>query len=149
IDATKLRKDSPLLLKRFASQRGMLAYDDLPDFIAAEAKKERDKASDTGRSLKADTLICQRLKDLRRNYKIRFRVAFDATSKQSRRTGWRTNYAVVDLTVALPSKKGQIPDDLYRDAIEVFQRSNAILDRNRAFFLLRIVPRLKKEAWTW
>ena len=44
LDATKLRKDSRFILNRFASQRGMLEYDDLDDFIAAEAKKDREKA---------------------------------------------------------------------------------------------------------
>jgi hypothetical protein len=149
IDATKLRKDSPLLLKRFASQRGMLEYDDLQDFIAAEAKKERDQASDCGRSLKADTIISERLRNLRRKYELKFGVAFDATAKQRRGTGWRTDYAVVDLTVVLPSKKGEIPDDLHQEAMQIFRRAEAILDRNRTFFFLRIVPRLKKEAWSW
>jgi hypothetical protein len=149
IDPTKLRKDSELLLKRFASKRGMLEYDDLDDFIAAETKKEGDKASDSGKALKADSLINERLKALRRKYKLKFGVAFDATAKQRRDKGWLTDYAVIDFTVALPSKKGVIPDDLYRAAIEIFRHAEKILKRNRTFFLFRIVPNLKKQAWSW
>jgi hypothetical protein len=149
IDPTKLRKDSELLLKRFASQRGMLEYDDLEDFIAAEAKRDRDQASDSGRMLKADSVIGDRLKNLRRKYMLKLGVAFDATGKQRRAKGWLSNYAVVDLTVALPLKKAEIPDDLYRDAFEIFRHAEKALDRNRTFFVLRTVPHLKKQAWSW
>jgi hypothetical protein len=127
----------------------MLEYDDLNDFIAAETKKDRDKASDSGRLLKADSVIGERLKNLRHKYKLKFGVAFDATGKQRRAKGWLANYVVLDLTLALPSKKSEIPDDLYQDAMEIFRRAETILDRSRTFFVLRIVPRLKKQAWSW
>jgi len=146
IDPAKLRKDSELLLKRFASQRGMLEYYNLEESMAAEAKKDRDKASNSARLLKADSVIGHRLKRLRRKYKLKFGVAFDATAKECRGKGWLTDYVVIDLTVALPSKKGVIPDDLYQDAIEIFRRAEAILHRSRTFFVLRIVPNLKKQA---
>src|SRR5207302_1350532 len=148
IDPTKLRKDSELLLKRFSSQRGMLEYDGLQDFIAAEVKKDRAQASDSGRSLKADSVIAERLKALRRKFKFKFGVAFDATGKQRRGKDWRTDYVVLDLTVKPPSKKGEIPDDLYRAAIEIFRRAEEMLQRSRTFFILRIVPDLKKQAWS-
>jgi hypothetical protein len=148
IDATKLRKDSGLLLKRFTSQRGMLEYDDLDDYIAAAEKKDRDKARDSGRLLKADTIIGEHLKNLRRKYKLKFAVAFDATGKQRRRKGWLTDYAVVDLTMALPSKKDVIPDELYHGALEIFTQAENILKRSRTFFVLRLTPHLKKPPWS-
>src|ERR1051325_11134569 len=100
-----------------------------------EEKKNRNKAS--SKSFKADSVIHQRLKDLRRKYKIKFGVAFDATRTQQRDKGWLADYIVLDLTVALPSKEGNIPDDFYRGVIEIFRRAEMILNRDRTLFLDR------------
>jgi len=148
VDATKLRKDSELLLQRFASQRGMLERDDLEDFMAAELKKDRNRAMESNRLLKADSDIGGRLKNLRRKYQLKFGVAFDAAGKQRRGKDWLSDYVVVDLTVALRSKKGEIPDDLYRNAIEIFKHAEKILKRSRTFFCFRMAPDLKGQAWS-
>lgn len=108
----------------------------------------RDRTSDSARLLKADSIIGERLKDLRHKYKLKFGVAFDATRKQCRGTDWLTDYVVLDLTAALPSKKGEIPPDFYRDAIAIFRHAEMNLNRNRTFFILRIVPDLKKQKWS-
>jgi len=108
----------------------------------------RDKASDSGKLLKADSSIGKHLENLRRKYDLKLGVAFDATRRQQQAKGWLADYIVLDLTAALPSKEGNIPDDFYRDAIEIFRRVEMILNRNRTFFILRIVPGLKKQKWS-
>jgi len=158
IDASKIKKDSPLLLKRFAAQPGML---EAPDFdfrdstarrvyaraVKAE-KKARGRAKVSAKSLKTQKAIQSRLKNLRRKYALKFGVVFDATGRQRRSKGWLADYAVVDLTVVLPSKKAVIPDDLYAEAIEIFRHAEKTLKRSRTFFCLRIVPALNKPKWS-
>ncbi|NOS71002.1 MAG: hypothetical protein HOP33_13855 [Verrucomicrobia bacterium] len=148
MDAKRIKDETELLLKEFTKQRGMFEYDDLDDYIEAEEKKERDRAKDSAKSLKDDPDIAARLKNLRRKYELKFGVAFDATAKQRRGKGWMTDYVVVDLTVAMPSKNGKIPDDVYRDATEVFKLAEKTLNRSRAYFCLRFVPDLKRRPWS-
>jgi len=105
-------------------------------------------ASNSSKLLKEDGAITERLKNLHRKYKLKFGAAFDAAAKQRQDKGWLTDYVVIDLTAALPSKKSEIPGDLYQDALEIFRRAEKILRRSRAFFMLRLVPDLKKQKWS-
>src|SRR4051812_4041977 len=99
---------------------------------------------DSTRLLNADPDIALRLKQLRREYKLNFSIPFDAT-EQHRDKSCRSDYAVVDISIALPSKQGDIPDALCREAIDIFRRAQKLLQRSKTFFLLRIVPSLKKQ----
>ena len=151
IDASKVKKDSPLLLKQFARQTGMLERNAISEYLEeqeAQAKKEHAQAKDSASFLKTQSEIVNRLKNLRRKYKLKFSVAFDAKGKGNRSTGWQADYAVVDLTVAGTWKNGTIPDNLYENAIEIFRHAEKTLQRSRTFFVLRLVPRLNKYPWS-
>ena len=149
IDTSKLERDIEQLLEQFCVRPGMIEYDPHPYTFDAEKKAaKRLVLSEKAKVLKTDAAVRDCLSRLPRDFKHRFSMAFDATDHPARKKGWQGNCAVIDLTVEMPVGKSGLSQELFAAVTELFRSCAIVLERNRTFFCLRIVPKPSKPDWS-
>lgn len=98
--------------------------------------------------LQSNPKFSGRLNSLQEKYDIHFAVAHDATLNHSTHSGWESDYAILDLTAALPLKTYSIPEDLHATALELFNIARSKLKHAKIFFMLRVLDDLESSSWT-